>query len=268
MTDTAGTARPWWSMVGCSSPTVPVAGPPRSALATHLFAGLGFGDLRSGSCARGGPLKTRITEMLGIEIPIVQAPMGWIARSPLAPAVSNAGGLGIIETSSGDLDTIKGEIAAMRTLTDKPFGVNLAQMFIRDLPGMVDFVTQNEISFVTTSAGDPSALAPQLKDWASRCSTSCRRSGAPRRRSPQGSTVWLSKVRKAEGSRMPTVHRPSCWCPRSPSVSTCRSSPQAALSTAPRWRQLWPWGPTASRWAPAWWRPPSRRSTTTGNSRS
>ena len=52
----------------------------------------------------------------------------------------------------------------MRTLTDKPFGVNLAQMFIRDLPGMVDFVTQNEISFVTTSAGDPSALAPQLKD--------------------------------------------------------------------------------------------------------
>jgi len=42
--------------------------------------------------------------------------------------------------------------------------VNLAQMFIRDLPGMVDFVTQNEISFVTTSAGDPSALAPQLKD--------------------------------------------------------------------------------------------------------
>jgi enoyl-[acyl-carrier protein] reductase II len=109
-------------------------------------------------------LKTRITKMLGIEIPIVQAPMGWIARSPLASAVSNAGGLGIIETSSGDLDTIKGEIAAMRTLTDKPFGVNLAQMFIRDLPGMVDFVTKNEISFVTTSAGDPSALAPQLKD--------------------------------------------------------------------------------------------------------
>ena len=43
--------------------------------------------------------------MLGIEIPIVQAPMGWIARSPLASAVSNAGGLGIIESSSGDLDT-------------------------------------------------------------------------------------------------------------------------------------------------------------------
>ena len=102
--------------------------------------------------------------MLGIEIPIVQAPMGWIARSPLASAVSNAGGLGIIETSSGDLETIKGEITAMRDLTDKPFGVNLAQMFIRDLPGMVEFVVENEISFVTTSAGDPSVLVPQLKE--------------------------------------------------------------------------------------------------------
>lgn len=102
--------------------------------------------------------------MLGIEIPIVQAPMGWIARSPLASAVSNAGGLGIIETSSGDLETIKREITAMRDLTDKPFGVNLAQMFIRDLPGMVEFVVENEISFVTTSAGDPSVLVPQLKE--------------------------------------------------------------------------------------------------------
>ena len=48
----------------------------------------------------------RITQLLGIETPIVQAPMGWIARSQLASAVSNAGGLGIIETSSGELDAI------------------------------------------------------------------------------------------------------------------------------------------------------------------
>ena len=52
----------------------------------------------------------------------------------------------------------------MRDLTDKLFGVNLAQMFIRDLPGMVEFVVENEISFVTTSAGDPSVLVPQLKE--------------------------------------------------------------------------------------------------------
>ena len=71
--------------------------------------------------------KNRVTEMLGVETPIVQAPMGWIARSQLAAAVSNAGGMGIIETSSGELDVIKEEIKKMRTLTDKPFGVNIAQ---------------------------------------------------------------------------------------------------------------------------------------------
>ena len=76
--------------------------------------------------------KNRVTEMLGIEIPIVQAPMGWIARAQLASAVSNAGGLGIIETSSGELDAIREEIKKMRTLTDKPFGVNIAQAFVRD----------------------------------------------------------------------------------------------------------------------------------------
>ncbi len=80
--------------------------------------------------------KNRVTEMLGVEIPIVQAPMGWIARAQLASAVSNAGGLGIIETSSGELDAIREEIKKMRTLTDKPFGVNIAQAFVRD-PGIV-----------------------------------------------------------------------------------------------------------------------------------
>ncbi len=109
-------------------------------------------------------MQTRVTEMLGIEIPIVQAPMGWIARSQLASAVSNAGGLGIIETSSGELDAIKDEIAAMQRLTDKPFGVNLAQLFIRDPLEMVDFVADNGIDFVTTSAGDPAVLVPRLKD--------------------------------------------------------------------------------------------------------
>ena len=54
-------------------------------------------------------MQTRITEMLGIEIPIVQAPMGWIARAPLASAVSNAGGMGIIETSSGELDAVRAD---------------------------------------------------------------------------------------------------------------------------------------------------------------
>lgn len=104
----------------------------------------------------------RITAMLGIDLPIVQAPMGWIARAPLASAVSNAGGLGMIETSSGELDTVREEIRRMRTLTSRPFGVNIAQLFIRD-PNIIDFVVDQGVRFVTTSAGDPTLYTKQLK---------------------------------------------------------------------------------------------------------
>src|SRR6478672_8724716 len=104
----------------------------------------------------------RVTHDLGVDIPIVQAPMGWIARSQLASAVSRAGACGIIETSSGELDAIKDEIRKMRDLTDKPFGVNIAQAFVRD-PGIVDFVIDQGIEFVTTSAGSPVRYTAQIK---------------------------------------------------------------------------------------------------------
>jgi enoyl-[acyl-carrier protein] reductase II len=109
------------------------------------------------------PLDNRVTRMLGVPYPIVQAPMGWIARAQLASAVSNAGGMGIIETSSGDLDAIRGEIRTMRTLTDKPFGVNIALAYVRD-PDIVKFVVDQGVRFVTTSAGDPSRYCAELKE--------------------------------------------------------------------------------------------------------
>jgi enoyl-[acyl-carrier protein] reductase II len=108
------------------------------------------------------PIRNRVTELLGVDYPIVQAPMGWIARSQLASAVSNAGGLGIIETSSGELEAVRHEIARMRELTDRPFGVNIAQMFVRD-PSIVDFVVEQGVRFVTTSAGDPRQYTATLK---------------------------------------------------------------------------------------------------------
>jgi enoyl-[acyl-carrier protein] reductase II len=112
-----------------------------------------------------GPAPTfrnRVTDILGVDIPIVQAPMGWIARAQLASAVSNAGALGIIETSSGELDVIRDEIRKMRDLTDKPFGVNIAQAFVRD-PSIVEFVAGQGVKFVTTSAGSPTKYTAQLK---------------------------------------------------------------------------------------------------------
>ena len=94
--------------------------------------------------ARPAPVRTRVSELLGVDYPIVQAPMGWIARAQLASAVSEAGGFGIIETSSGELDAVRAEITKMRDLTDKPWGVNIAQMFVRD-PSIVDFVVDQGV---------------------------------------------------------------------------------------------------------------------------
>jgi enoyl-[acyl-carrier protein] reductase II len=107
--------------------------------------------------------ENRVTRALGVEIPIVQAPMGWIARAQLASAVSRAGAMGIIETSSGELDVIRDEIRKMRELCDAPFGVNIAQAFVRD-PSIVEFVAEQGVRFVTTSAGSPTKYTKALKD--------------------------------------------------------------------------------------------------------
>jgi len=109
------------------------------------------------------PAMNRVTRDLGVEIPVVQAPMGWIARSQLASAVSAAGACGIIETSSGELDAVRDEIRAMRDLTDRPFGVNIAQAFVRD-PAIAEFVIEQGVRFVTTSAGSPTKYTSVLKE--------------------------------------------------------------------------------------------------------
>ena len=105
----------------------------------------------------------RLIQHTGSRYPIIQAPMGWIARSQLASAVCEAGGMGIIETSSGEIDNCKNEILAMSDLTDKPFGVNLPLLFLND-DSMVNFCVDAGVKFVTTSAGDPTKYISVLKD--------------------------------------------------------------------------------------------------------
>ena len=105
----------------------------------------------------------RVIDHMGSKYPIIQAPMGWIARSQLASAVCEAGGMGIIETSSGEIDNCKKEIQMMSELTDKPFGVNLPLLFLKD-DSMVNFCVDAGVRFVTTSAGDPTKYIGVLKD--------------------------------------------------------------------------------------------------------
>ena len=105
----------------------------------------------------------RVLAHTGARYPIIQAPMGWIARAQLASAVCNAGGLGIIETSSGETENCKVEIEKMKGLTKAPFGINLAALFLRD-PAMVDYVCESGVKFVITSAGSPSKFLKPLKE--------------------------------------------------------------------------------------------------------
>ncbi len=103
----------------------------------------------------------RVLAHTGARYPIVQAPMGWIARSQLASAVSRAGGLGIIETSSGETANCQREIAQM-VACRLPFGVNLPIRFLKD-DAMLRFVCEAGIRFVTTSAGSPAKFIAPLK---------------------------------------------------------------------------------------------------------
>lgn len=104
----------------------------------------------------------RVLAHTGATYPILQAPMGWIARTPLASAVSRAGGLGIIETSSGETDNCQAEITKMKAL-GLPFGVNLPIRFLKD-DAMLRFVCDSGVKFVTTSAGSPAKFIKPLQD--------------------------------------------------------------------------------------------------------
>jgi enoyl-[acyl-carrier protein] reductase II len=106
------------------------------------------------------PAPNRVCRLSGVEIPIIQAPMTFIAGAQLAAAVSNAGGLGIIETAS---EQGRADLARVRDLTDRPVGANIALIMMRD-PGIVDVLAANDIRFVTTSAGDPALFTDRLHD--------------------------------------------------------------------------------------------------------
>jgi enoyl-[acyl-carrier protein] reductase II len=107
------------------------------------------------------PIPNRVLAHTGARYPIIQAPMGWIARTPLASAVSRAGGLGIIETSSGETENCQAEITQMAAL-GLPFGVNLPIRFLKD-DAMLRFVCESGVKFVTTSAGSPAKFIAPLK---------------------------------------------------------------------------------------------------------
>ena len=108
-------------------------------------------------------MQTKLTKLLGIRHPIIQGGMAWIADASLASAVSNAGGLGIISAMNAGADWVREEIRKCRTLTDKPFGVNIMLMSPH-VEEVAQMVAEEKVPVVTTGAGNPSRFVKLWKE--------------------------------------------------------------------------------------------------------
>ncbi|MBQ2802162.1 MAG: enoyl-[Lachnospiraceae bacterium] len=108
-------------------------------------------------------MKTRITELLGIEYPIIQGGMAWVAEHNLAAAVSEAGGLGLIGGASATADVVRNEIRKAKELTDKPIGVNVMLMSPH-ADEVAQVIVEEGIKAVTTGAGNPEKYMEMWKN--------------------------------------------------------------------------------------------------------
>ncbi len=108
-------------------------------------------------------IKTDITKLLGIEYPVIQGGMAWVAEYHLAAAVSNAGGLGIIGAASAPPEVVREQIQKTREFTDKPFGVNVMLMN-PNAPEVAQVVAEEGVKVVTTGAGNPAKFMELWKN--------------------------------------------------------------------------------------------------------
>ncbi|QNM04521.1 enoyl-[acyl-carrier-protein] reductase FabK [Qiania dongpingensis] len=108
-------------------------------------------------------MKTRITELLGIEHPIIQGGMAWVAEHNLAAGVSEAGGLGLIGAASAPAEWVQGEIRKAKELTKKPFGVNI-MLLSPHADAVARIIVEEGVKVVTTGAGNPEKYLEMWKE--------------------------------------------------------------------------------------------------------
>ena len=125
-------------------------------------------------------MKTEITELLGIEYPVIQGGMAWVADYHLAAAVSNAGGLGLIAAGGAPAEWVREQIRETKKLTDKPFGVNIMLMN-PEADKIAKVILEEDIKVVTTGAGRLESSRSEGHSCHCFCST-CKTYGALRRR--------------------------------------------------------------------------------------
>lgn len=108
-------------------------------------------------------IRSRICEMLGIQYPVFQGGMAWVADASLAAAVSNAGGLGLISSINAGTEAVRNEIRKCRELTDKPFGVNI-MLQAPNAGEIAQMVVEEGVKVLTTGAGSPAQYMPMWKE--------------------------------------------------------------------------------------------------------
>lgn len=199
--------------------------------------------------ADDAPVTNRVCALAHIDIPIIQAPMTYIAGAQLAAAVSNAGGLGIIETTS---DQGRADVQRVRSLTGGAVGANIALLFNRD-PAVVDLLVANGIRFVTTSAGSPSLFTERLHDAGITVFHVVGTLAAAKKAVDAGVDGLV--VEGVEGGGFKNRYGASTMV-LLPLVAAHVDVPIVAAgesATRDPWRRLSCWAPRRYRWAPGCW---------------
>ncbi len=136
-------------------------------------------------------MKTEVTELLGIEYPIIQGGMAWVAEYHLAAGVSNAGGLGLIGAASAPAEWVREQIRSARKLTDRPFGVNIMLMSPY-ADEVAKVIAEEGVKVVTTGAGSPEKYMQMWKEAGVKVipvvasHSTCKKNGTLRRRRSGG----------------------------------------------------------------------------------
>ena len=108
-------------------------------------------------------METRVTKLLGIEYPIIQGGMAWVANANLAANVSKAGGIGFIGAANAPGEWVRSEIRKAREITDKPVGVNI-MLLSEHIDEVAQVVVEEKVSVVSTGAGNPGKYMKMWKD--------------------------------------------------------------------------------------------------------
>lgn len=196
-------------------------------------------------------LKTALTELVGIEHPVVQTGMGWVAGPRLVAATSNAGGLGILASATMTLDELIAAVAKTKSLTDKPFGVNI-RADAGDATERIELLIREKVKVASFALAPKQDLIAKLKDNGVVVVPSIGAAKHAKKVAAWGADAVI--VQGGEGGATPARSPPPCYCPRYSTPSRtpeCPSSPPAASSTDAAWQPRCRTGPQVSPWAPA-----------------